>query len=101
MLLYDIFYLLERELTFFRAPLLSFLYGTLLLLHGELCGRSCEGRLRESKTTVYVYTYARQHVCATMRISRMPIGTRGKFVGTRGRRGSRLRGGCSGKVVPR
>ena len=34
--------------------------------------------------------------CYTVCISRMPIGTPGKFVGTRGRRGSRLCGGHGG-----
>lgn len=52
---------------------------------------------------VYVRTPTFIETCAVC-INRMPIGTRGKFAGTRGRRGSRLRGddeGCSGKVVPR
>lgn len=46
--------------------------------------------------------------CNAMCISRMPIGTRGKFAGTRGRRGNcggeggkNAMGWCSGKVVPR
>lgn len=67
---------------------------------------SCGGclQIKDDCLRVHPRSSTRAHRYAVC-ISWMPISTRSKFVGTRGRRGSRLlRGGalgCSGKVVPR
>lgn len=62
----------------------------------------CEGCLRIKDDCLRVHPRSSTRVrCYTMCISRMPIGTPGKFVGTRRRRGSRLRGGARWDVWER